>query len=129
MPSASAPKTAKQTGAEVRAYLASLPPESRRTLKQLREAIRAAAPDASEAFSYKIPGFRLDGKPLFWYAGWKQHSGLYPVSDSLKRAFASELEGYETSKGTLRFPLERPLPLALVKRLVKARMAELRRKG
>jgi uncharacterized protein YdhG (YjbR/CyaY superfamily) len=126
--SASLKQSAKQPSLQVRTYLTALPADTRRHVQKLREAIRAAVPGAVESFGYGMPAFSLDGKPFVWYAAWKHHSSLYPVSKATTRALAAELEGYETSgKGTIQFPLDEPLPTALVRRLVKARIAELRK--
>ena len=121
--------SAAQQSEQVRTYLTALSPDARQHLEKLRATIRAAAPDAVESFSYGIPAFRLDGKGLVWYAAWKQHSSIYPLSTATTRVLARELRGYETSgKGTVRFRLHEPIPTGLVKQLVRARIAELRGK-
>jgi uncharacterized protein YdhG (YjbR/CyaY superfamily) len=127
--SSSSSNNAKQPGVQLQTYIAALPADARRHVQELRAAIRAAAPDAVESFSYGMPAFTLDGKRFVWYAAWKRHSSFYPLSKTAARALSAELEGYETSgKGTIRFRLDEPLPTALVRRLVEARIAELRKK-
>ena len=113
----------------VASYIAALPPDARKAMKQVRTAVRAAAPRAEEAFSYRIPAFRMDGKPLVWYAAFRNHYSVYPIGAAITRSLAKEVEGYETSKGTIRFPLTEPVPVSLVKKLVKARIAEVRQRG
>jgi uncharacterized protein YdhG (YjbR/CyaY superfamily) len=122
----SASKDANATS-HIRSYLAALPPTARKALRQLRAEIRAAAPDAVESFSYRIPGFRLDDHVLVWCGGWADHTSLYPITPALLRAHRIGVGGYETSKGTIRFPLTEPIPTRLVRKLVKARVAEVRR--
>jgi uncharacterized protein YdhG (YjbR/CyaY superfamily) len=114
----------KPAAAEIRAYLAALPPATRRRMQQIRAIIRASAPGAVEHFSYRIPGFRINDRALVWYAAFAHHTSLYPIKASLAREHGIDLAGYETSTGTIRFPLAKPLPAALVKRLVKARVAD-----
>ena len=107
------------------AYFASLSDDKRAVLEKLQAAIAAAAPGAEEGFSYGIPAFKLGGRSLVWFAAWKDHYSLYPMSSALKDAYATELSGYETSKGTIRFPASKPLPFGLLRKIVKARIAEL----
>lgn len=115
--------------AEVDAYLAALPAENRAALQKLRKAIGATAPRAEEGFSYGLPAFRLEGRPLVCYGAAAKHCSFFPMSPAVLRAHAADLKRWETSKGTIRFAPDRPLPAALVRRIVRARIAELDGKG
>ncbi len=110
------------TARRLKAYFAKLPPASRKRMKEMRAAIHAAAPGAVEVVSYSIPAFKLDGRMLVWYAAWKEHTSLYPMVGTKGRVPADLLKAYSISKGTIRFPLDAPLPKALLTRLVKARL-------
>ncbi|MEY2579701.1 MAG: hypothetical protein QOI49_2525 [Verrucomicrobiota bacterium] len=104
-------------------YLAALSNNKRRALEKLRKNIKAAALKAEECMSYGIPGFRLNGKLLVGYGAAAKHCAFYP--GSTRQAFKKEMKDYDTSgKGTIRFPADKPLPSALVKKIVKARIAE-----
>jgi uncharacterized protein YdhG (YjbR/CyaY superfamily) len=104
-------------------YLAGVPEPARGTLNRIRETIRSVLPaEGTEAISYRIPTFKYKG-PLVAFAAFSNHCSLFPMSSSLIVEFKNELKGYQTSKGTIRFPVDKPLPDALVKRLVKARIA------
>ena len=103
-------------------YLARVSSDKRAALEKLRRAIRAAAPNAEECISYQLPAFRLNGKFLVAYGAAANHCAFYP--GSVLANLKGELRNYDTSKGTLRFPPEKPLPVALVRKLVKLRMAE-----
>jgi len=103
-------------------YLASIPEEARSTLEKIRKNIKAAAPKATEMISYQIPMYKHHGM-LIGFAAFKGHCSLFPGSKALAR-YKDELKAYETSKGTIRFPIGKPLPAALVKKLVKTRIAE-----
>jgi uncharacterized protein YdhG (YjbR/CyaY superfamily) len=110
----------------IRAYLASLPPEARGAVGRLRALIRAAAPGAVESRSYGILGYKIDGRAFIYCAGWKAHVSLYPVTAAMRRDHADAIAPFQVSKGTLRFPLDAPLPLGLIKRLLKTRVGEKR---
>jgi uncharacterized protein YdhG (YjbR/CyaY superfamily) len=119
----------KQFAADVRKYIAALPPPARKRMQQVRALVRSTVPGAVEHFSYGIPGFKLDGQPLVWYAAFKAHTSLYPITPPLLRALKVDVSAYETSKGTIRFPLSKPLPAPLVKVLVRGRAADARERA
>lgn len=105
-------------------YLAKVPPQARAALTRLRQDILAAAPGADEVISYSIPAFRYRGKLLVSFAAHERHCGFYVMSPAVMEAHADALDGYDVAKATIRFPPTDPLPATLVKRLVKARLAE-----
>jgi len=104
-------------------YLALLSSEKRVALEKLRRAIKSAAPKAEECISYRIPAFRLNGRMLVFFGATANHCALYPGAHPV-RAHKAELKAYDTSTGTIRFQADQPLPAALVRRLVKTRIAE-----
>ena len=105
-------------------YLALVKPEQRSVLEKLRKTIHAAAPGVEEYIGYGLAGFKLNGRPLVYFGAWENHCALYAASPAVQEKFQKELKGFEASKGTIRFTPEKPLPTALVKKLVKARIAE-----
>src|SRR3989442_7824105 len=98
----------------VNEYIASKPKDVRGILKRVRSTIRKAVPAAEEVISYQIPVYKLNGLPVLYFAGWKQHYSLYPANDALAAAFKDELARYKLSKGTIRFPLSEPVPVNLI---------------
>ncbi len=114
---------AKQKPKTIDEYHALLSSENRVALEKLRKTIKAAAPGAEECISYEIPTFRLDGRMLVSIAAWAKHCALYAGVLPIE-AHKEELKAYDTSKGTIRFPADRPLPATLVRKIIKTRIAE-----
>ena len=102
-------------------YIAQFPPETQKLLQQVREAILATAPDAVESISYAMPAYKLKGWPLAYFAGYKKHIGFYPTSIS-HEAFKEELSKYKQGKGSVQFPVNEPMPLELIRRIVEFRV-------
>lgn len=119
-------RSAKATNAAPRnvdEYFASVSEPARSTLHQMRATIRSAVPpEATEAISYRIPAFKYNGV-LLWYAAFRDHCSLFPTA-AVIAAFKKELKGFTTSKGTIHFPVDKPLPATLIRKLVKARVAQ-----
>ena len=110
-------------------YLARLPDDKRAALEKLRSRMLVAAPGAEDSISYGMPALSLEGRTLVCYAAARVHCALYPMSPQVIEDLADELAGYSLSKGTIRFDPAKPLPAVLVKRIMKARIAENRAKG
>ena len=106
-------------------YLAAVPATQRAALEKLRKQIRAAAPEATEAISYQMPAFKQGGRFLVSYAAFRDHLSLFPASYAVMELFGDELEPFFSGKGTLRFTTGKPIPAALVKKIVKARLREI----
>ncbi len=108
-------------------YLAGLSTDKRAALEKLRKTIRAAAPKAEECISYRLPAFRFEGRMLVWFSAAANHCAFYPGSFAVE-VHKDELKAYDTSKGTIRFQADKHLPAVLVRKLVKTRIAENRKK-
>ena len=116
-------KLPKKTYTTIDEYIASFPQEVQTILEELRQVIRGSAPDAEELISYGIPTFDLNGLHLVHFAAYKSHVGFYPTSSGIK-AFKRELSSFKTSKGTVQFPLDKPIPFDLIKKIVNFRVKE-----
>ena len=116
---------AKSNFKSVDDYLAAQPAKTRRVLKSVRNLIKKALPRVEEVISYKIPAYRINGRVALYFAGWKEHYSIYPAGERLVRKFKDELAPYEVSKGTIRFPLSKPVPTRLIAKLAKFRASEI----
>jgi uncharacterized protein YdhG (YjbR/CyaY superfamily) len=110
-------------------YLAALDEQKRRTLQELRQTILGIIPNAEECISYGMPAFRLQGNVIAGFAAFKNHLSYLPHSGSVFRELSHDLEGYESTAGSLHFPIDRPLPKALVRKLIATRLKEVRSRG
>ena len=115
---------AKTDFKSVNEYIASQPGSVQAALKRVRSAIRKALPGAEEVISYQIPAYKLHGRPVLYFAGWKQHYSLYPVTDRVVGAIGGDLAPYKVSRSTIRFPLSRPVPVELIGRVTRFRAKE-----
>ena len=115
-----------EPGDAVGEYVAQCPTETQEILRTLRALIRGVAPDATEKISYGIPTFELNGTYVVYFAAWKKHIAFYPVTPGLAKSLGAEITPYRSGKGTLRFPLAKPMPLDLIRRIVALRVREVR---
>jgi len=115
---------AKTNFKSVDEYIATQPETVQPILERVRGTIRKAVPRAEEVISYQIPAYKMNGGAVLYFAGWKQHYSLYPSSDRLVKAFKGDLARYTVSKGTIRFPLDQPVPAKLIADIAKFRAKE-----
>jgi uncharacterized protein YdhG (YjbR/CyaY superfamily) len=113
----------RSTAGTIDDYIAEFPPQTQKVLQEVRALIRAVAPEATETISYAIPTFDLNGKHLVHFAGYAAHIGFYPTASGIA-AFSEELRGYKSAKGSVQFPLDRPMPADLIRQIVEFRVAE-----
>jgi uncharacterized protein YdhG (YjbR/CyaY superfamily) len=116
--------TSKSQFKTIDEYIAGFPKNVRDVLEELRRVIKESAPKTEEAISYGMPAFKLDGKNLVFFAAWTNHVGFYPGGPSAIESFKKELAPFKQSKGTIQFPLDKPIPFDLVKKIVKFRVKE-----
>ena len=126
--SADKSRTKPSLAADIEAHLADLPTVQRNALGTLRRIIKSLVPEAVEGFSYGMPAFRYLGHPLVAYEALEGHCSFFPMSPKVQASFSKELETYKTSKGTILFLPEKPLPAGLLKKIVKARVREIKEK-
>lgn len=115
--------TSKKKFKTVDEYIGTFPVEVQKILKKIRKIIQAAAPEAQDAISYQIPTFKLHGRYIVYFAGWKSHVSLYPIPTG-SEAFQKEIALYIAGKGTLKFPLNKPIPYSLIKKVVTLHIKE-----
>ena len=123
MPTNRSPQESKE---KIAKYFAGLPVSQRATLKKIRQIIKKTVPGTQEDFSYGIPGIRVLGEPLVWYAAFKDHYSLFPTG-SVVGLLKTELKGYLVSKGTIQLPVDKPLPVALIKKIVNTRLKQIKK--
>jgi uncharacterized protein YdhG (YjbR/CyaY superfamily) len=116
--------SAKRKPRAIDEYLTQLQANQRAALEKLRQAIHAVVPGAEECINYGIPAFRLKGRSLVFFGAWANHCALYPGSSTTLKKFRNDLKGFETRRGAIRFSSDKPLSAGLVKKLVRARIAE-----
>jgi len=120
--------TPRPIAESIDAYIANFPPETQQVLEEVRALVKSIAPEATETISYAIPTFDLHGKHLVHFAGYEHHVGLYPAPSGMAE-FAEDLAPYKQGKGSVQFPLDKPLPTDLIRRIVEFRVEETTRKA